>query len=55
MNGVFKFMSNVGLRIFSKVTRTPKALIEGFASILVANTAEPLANHYKEALYVYRY
>jgi len=33
-------MSNVGLRIFSCISRPPKALIEGFSGIPVANIAD---------------
>lgn len=33
-------MSNVGLRIFSNISRPPKALIEGFSGIPVANIAD---------------
>jgi RraA family protein len=33
-------MSNVGLRIFPNISRPPKALIEGFAGIPVANIAD---------------
>jgi len=33
-------MSNVGLRIFSQISRPPKALIDGFTGIPVANIAD---------------
>ena len=37
-------MSNVGLRIFSNISRPPKALIEGFSGIPVANIADNMKN-----------
>lgn len=33
-------MSNVGMRIFSNISRPPKALIDGFAGLPVANIAD---------------